>query len=67
MFICWFSNSNTVFLALNEQILNIELLRPINGFTELLKEQTRPSFLRKSNGFEHVHRLIIELEHISSL
>ena len=63
MFICWWSNSNTLFLASNERTSNIEPNRAFARFTKLLIELTRTSFFRTSNKLERVHLLVIEFEH----
>ena len=63
VFICWWSNSNTLFLASNDRTSNFE---PNSAFTTLTKsliELTRTSFFRTSNELERVHLSVIELEH----
>ena len=61
VFIYWWSNSNTLFLASNEQTSNIKPNRAFTKFTKLLIELTQTSFFRTSNELEHVHLLVIEL------
>ena len=51
-----------MFLASNEQTSNIELSR--THLMELLIEQTRLSIFQTSTWIEHVHVLVIELEHL---
>ena len=63
MFICWWSNSNTLFLASNDQTSNFEPNTVFTTFTKLLIELTRTSFFRTSNELERVHLMVIELEH----
>ena len=62
MFIYWWSNSNTLFLASNEQT-NIKPKRAIIRFTNLLIKQTRTSIFWTINELHRVHLLVIELEH----
>ena len=63
VFIYWWSNSNTLFLASNDRTSNFEPNRAFTRFTKLLFELTRTSLFRTSNELEHVHLLVIELEH----
>ena len=63
MFIYWWSNSNTLFLASNDRTSNFELNRAFTRFTKLLFELTRTSLFRTWNELERVHLLAIELEH----
>ena len=63
MVIYWWSNSNTLFLALNNQTLNFEPNRAFIRFTKLLIEPTRTSFFQTSHEIEHVHLLVIELKY----
>jgi len=62
MFICWWSNSNTLFLASNDRTSNFEPNTVFTTFTKLLIELTRTSFFRTSNELERFHLMIIELE-----
>ena len=57
------TNSNTLFLALNDQTSNFEPNTVFPTFTKLLIELTRTSFFRTSNELERVHFVVIELEH----
>ena len=57
VFIYWWSNLNTLFLASNEQKSNIEPNRAFTRFTKLLIKLSR-----KSNVLEHLCLLVIELE-----
>ena len=63
VFICWWSNSNTLFLASNDRTSNFEPNWAFTRFTKLLIEQTRTSFFRTLDEFELVHLWVIELEH----
>ena len=63
VFIYWWSNSNTLFLASNDWTSNFEPNRAFTRFTKLHIELTRTSFFRTSKELEHVHLLVIELEH----
>ena len=55
VFICWWSNSNTLFLASNDRTSNFE---PNRAFTTLTK-----SLIRTLNELERVHLMVIELKH----
>ena len=57
------TNSNTQFMALNKQTLNIRPNWAFNRFTKSLIEQFRASFFGTSNRLQRVHLLVIELEH----
>ena len=50
-------------LASKEWTSNIKSNRAFERFTKLVIEQTRTSFFPTSNGLEHVHLLVIQLEH----
>ena len=63
VFIYWWSNSNTLFLASNDRTSNFEPNRALNRFTELLFKLTRTSLFWTSNELKRVHLLVIELEH----
>ena len=63
LFIHWWSNSNTLFLALNDRTSNFEPNRAFNRFTKLLFELNWTSLFWTSNELERVHLLVIELEH----
>ena len=63
MFICWWSNSNTLFLASNDRTSNFEPNTVFTTFTKLLIELTWTSFSRTSNELERVHLIVIELKH----
>ena len=56
-------NSNTLFLASNNQTSNFELDKAFTRFTKLLFELTRTSLFRKPKELERFHLLVIELEH----
>ena len=60
MFIYGRLNSNSLFLASNDETSNFEPNRAFTRFTKLLIKQTQTSFYRKSNKLEHVHILVIE-------
>ena len=62
VFIYWWSNLNTIFLASNKQTSNLTN-RALTRFTKLLIELTGTSFFRTSNELERVHLMVIELEH----
>ena len=64
VFIYWWSNSNTLFLASNDWTSNFKPNRAFTRFTKLLFEVTRTSLFRTSNELERVHLLVIELEHL---
>ena len=51
-------------MALKEYTLNIDLVGPINNVINLFIDQTRISYFGTSNGLEHNHLLVIELEHL---
>ena len=63
VFIYWWSNSKTLFLASNDPTLNFKPNRAFTTFTKLLIELTRTSFFRTLNELEHVHLMGIKLEH----
>ena len=63
VFICWWSNSNTLFLASNDRTSNFEPNRAFTTLTKSLIELTRTSFFRTSNELERVHLMVIELKH----
>ena len=63
VFIYWWSNSNTLFMASNDRTSNFEPNRAFTRFTKLLFELTRTSLFRTSNELERVHLLVIEPEH----
>ena len=63
MFICWWSNSNTLFLASNDQTSNFEPNTVFTTFTKLLIELTRTSFFQTSNELDCVHTFANKLEH----
>ena len=63
VFIYWWSNSNTLLMASNNQTSNFEPKGAFTRFTKLLIELTQTSFFWTSNELIRVHQLVIELEH----
>ena len=63
VFICWWSNSNTLFLALNDRTSNFEPNRAFTKFSKLLIEQNQTSVFQTLKELRLVHLLVIELEH----
>ena len=63
VFIYWWSNSNTLFLASNDRTSNFEPNRAFTRFTKSLFELTPTSLFRTSNELERVHLLVIKLKH----
>ena len=54
---------NTLFLASNKRKSNNDPNRVFTRFTKLLIELTWTSFFQTLNKLQHVHLLVIELEH----
>ena len=63
MFINWWFNSNTLFLASNELTSNFQPNRAFTGITKSLIDLTWTSFFQTSDQLEPVHLLVIELKH----
>ena len=63
VFICWWSNSNTLFLSLNDRTSNVEPNRAFTALTKLLIELTRTSLFWTSNELDCIHLFVIELKH----
>ena len=63
VFIYWWSNSNTLFLASNDRTSNFEPNRAFTRFTKSLIELTQTPFFQTSNELERVHLLVTELKH----
>ena len=71
VFICWWLNLNTLFLASNDRTSNFEPNRAFTTFNILLIELTQTSFFWTSNELKRVHLIVIDhpifgLEHRTS-
>ena len=63
MFIYMWLKSNILFLASNDWTLNFEPNKAFTRFTKLLIKLTWTLFFWTSNELEHIHLLVIKLEH----
>ena len=63
VFICWWSNSNTLFLASNDRTSNFKPNIAFTTWTKSLIELTWTSFFRTSNKLKRVHLMVIERKH----
>ena len=64
LFIYWWSDSNTLFLASNDRTSNFEPNTVFITFTKLLTKLTQTSIFWTLNVLKHVQHLVIKFKHL---